>query len=182
VSDQPDRLPATILSRCRRLLAPVPATEEALAWLAAQGVSDAASALAQASGAPLLAVECADPRWQSERKEWLSALAAPQRVRVIALASRVDAGTRDERRARLTRAVDWLLGWTADLARVAAGGVPRRNIDFAPQLEQLARRVMLIPLFRYYASLLQHRALLAHPLQARSVAEAVLIDYRALFR
>jgi hypothetical protein len=41
--------------------------------------------------------------------------------------------------------------------------------------------VAAIPLFRYHRSLLEQRALLAHPLQPRLVAEALLIDYRALF-
>jgi hypothetical protein len=36
-------------------------------------------------------------------------------------------------------------------------------------------------LFRYHRLLLGQRALLAHPLQPRLVAEALLIDYKALF-
>jgi hypothetical protein len=94
----------------------------------------------------------------------------------------VEAGAREGRRERLARAVDWLLGWTADLARVAAGGTVRQNPDFEPQLRQLAGRIAPILLLRYHEWLLQQRALLAHPLQPRLVAEAALIDYRALFR
>jgi hypothetical protein len=36
-------------------------------------------------------------------------------------------------------------------------------------------------LFRYHRQLLRKRALLAHPLSPRLVAEALIIDYRALF-
>jgi hypothetical protein len=36
-------------------------------------------------------------------------------------------------------------------------------------------------LFRYYRTLLQQRSLLAHPLQPRLVAEALLFEYRTLF-
>jgi hypothetical protein len=103
-------------------------------------------------------------------------------MNVVALASRVEAGTKEVRRARLARVTDWLLGWTADLSRVVAGGAPRQNADYASDLEQLAARTVPIPLLRYHASLLQQRALLTHPLQPRLVAEAMLIDYRALFR
>ena len=181
-ADQPGRLPATILSRCRKLAAPQPTADEARAWLAAQGVAEPAAALAQACGAPLVALEFADSAWQSERKLWLAALAEPRRLRVIALAARVEAGTREGRRERLARAVDWLLGWTADIARIAAGGTVRQNPDFASQLQQLAGRTAPILLFRYHEWLLQQRALLVHPLQPRLVAEAALIDYRALFR
>jgi hypothetical protein len=39
-----------------------------------------------------------------------------------------------------------------------------------------------VELFRYHRSLLGQRALLAHPLTPRLVAEALLLDYKALFR
>ena len=182
VADQPGRLPATIGSRCRRLAAPRPTIDGAGAWLAAQGVADPALALAQAGGAPRVALELADPEWQAERKAWLTALAQPERLGVIALAARIDAGARDARRARLARAIDWLLAWTVDLARVAAGDRVRRNPDFALPLQHIAARVAPIAAFRYHDSLLRQRVLLAHPLQPRWVAEAMLFDYRALFR
>ena len=176
------RLPATILSRCRRLKVREPDPDAAAAWLAEQGVAEPRLALAQAAGAPLAALELADPEWESERRLWLAALGEPRRLPAIALAARIDAGARDGRRARLARAIDWLLAWTADLARVAAGGGARRNPDFADEIAQLAARVAPIAAFRYHETLLRQRALLAHPLQPRLVAEAMLIDYRALFR
>ncbi len=43
VADLPGRLPATILCRCRRVRVPLPAADEACAWLAAQGVAAAAA-------------------------------------------------------------------------------------------------------------------------------------------
>lgn len=176
------RLPATILSRCRRLKLSPPDPDAACAWLAQQGVAEPQLALAQAAGAPLAALELADAEWQAERRTWLAALALPQRLPVLALAARIDAGAKDARRARLARAIDWLLAWTADLARVTAGGAVRRNPDFAPEMARLARQVAPIAAFRYHEALLRQRALLAHPLQPRLVAEAMLIDYRALFR
>jgi hypothetical protein len=100
---------------------------------------------------------------------------------VSALGQRIDAGPRESRKERLAAAIDWLVGWCADLARVRAGGVPIRNPDYAAQLAALAPSVAGVPLFRYHRSLLDQRALLAHPLQPRLVAEALLIDYRALF-
>jgi DNA polymerase III subunit delta' len=181
VSDRPARLPATILSRCRKLAAPLPTVEGALAWLAAEGVAAPELALAQASGAPLAALEHADTATQSERRAWLAALASPERLSVPGLAARIDAAGRDERKARLAHAVDWLLAWTADLARLAAGDAIRQNPDAAESLRRLAAQVAPIALFRYHRSLLRQRALLAHPLQPRLVAEALLIDYKALF-
>lgn len=181
VSAEPGRLPPTILSRCRKLAAPLPAPAEARAWLSAQGVDLPDLVLAQAGGAPLAALAQAAEGVEAERRAWLAALGLPERLSVQGLAARIDAGGKDERKSRLAHAVDWLLAWTADLARLAAGDVARQNPDAAEPLSRLASRVAPIALFRYHRSLLRQRALLAHPLQPRLVAEALLIDYRALF-
>ncbi|HEY5308800.1 MAG TPA: DNA polymerase III subunit delta', partial [Casimicrobiaceae bacterium] len=181
VAHQPGRIPATLRSRCRRVPAPQPDTAAALAWLTAEGVKDAASVLAQAGGAPLSALVMADAEWQKERSVWLQALSRPQALSPVALAARIEALGRDQRKAMLGHALDWLIAWTADLGRVAAGGVPVRNVDFAPALAGLQTTVAPIPLFRYHRSLLRQRALVAHPLSPRLVAESVLIGYRALF-
>ncbi len=181
VAHAPGRLPATLRSRCRRFAAPRPDRVGALAWLSAQGVGEAGTALAQAGGVPLAALALADPQWQQERALWLKAFAQPRAMSPVALATRIDSAAKDERRERLGLAIDWLLAWTGDLGRVAAGGAPARNPDFAPALAALAHAVASIPLFRYHRSLLRQRALLAHPLQPRLVAEALLIGYRELF-
>ena len=181
VSDAPARLPATIVSRCRKLSAPRPSADEAKAWLEAQGAPDPELTLAQAGGAPLAALAHADPGVREERRAWVAALSDPDRLSVTMLAARIDAAGKEERRARLAWVVDWLIAWTADLARVAAGGAARQNPDAARALSVLASRVAPVPLFRYHRSLLRQRALVAHPLVPRLVAEALLIDYRGLF-
>lgn len=181
VSDEPGRISATLRSRCRKLATPLPARDEARAWLAAQGVEAPDVVLAQAAGAPLRALAIADPSVQSERRAWLAALGIPERLSVPRLAARIDAGGKDERRGRLAHALEWLIAWTTDLARVAAGDTVRLNPDAAAPLERLATRVAPVALFRYHRSLLQQRAMQAHPLQPRLVAEAMLLDYQGLF-
>lgn len=182
VSHQPGRVPATLRSRCRRFPAPPPGGEAALRWLEAQGVPEPAAVLAQAGGAPLLARLLADPVAQDERSQWLAALAKPRALSPVALAARLEAAPKDERKLRLAWALDWLGAWTADLARVAAGGAPSRNPDHAPALAALAPAVAPVALFRYHRAVLRQRARIAHPLQPRLVAEAMLIGYRELFR
>jgi DNA polymerase-3 subunit delta' len=177
VSDQPGCLPPTIVSRCVRVAAPRPAPAVALAWLAEQGVAAAAVALAQAGGSPLLALQHADPVLAAERRTWLAALAEPDRLAAFELAARIDVKDRNERKARLAQAIDWLLAWTTDLARAPA----RLNPDAAAALASVAPRVAPLPLFRYHRRVLAQRGVLAHPLAPRLVAEALLIDYLALF-
>ena len=182
VSHLPGGLPATVISRCQRIVAPRPTLALARRWLAEQGIDDAEPALAQASCAPLRAMALADPEYQAERNAWIGALAAPRQLLVSALAARIDEAPREARKDRLAAVIDWLIGWCADLARVHAGGVATENAAFDDRLRELARSVAAMALFRYHRGLLQQRTLLAHPLQPRLVAEALLIDYRALFR
>lgn len=182
VAHQPGRVPPTLTSRCRRFPAPRPDTETALRWLAGQGVAAPAALLAQAGGAPLLALALADAGAQDERAVWLEALAKPSAMSPVALAARLDAAARDERKQRLGQALDWLAAWAEDLARVSAGGPPARNPDHAAALAALAPKVAPVPLFRYHRALLRQRLLVAHPLQPRLVAETMLIGYRDLFR
>jgi DNA polymerase-3 subunit delta' len=181
VAHQPGRVPATLRSRCRRMAAPRPTVASAEAWLAQQGVAKPGAVLAQAAGSPLTALAMAVPEWQAERAVWMQALARPESLSPVALAARIDAAPKDQRRERLGQAIDWLLAWTADLARAASGGAPARNVDFAAAFGPLAASVARVPLFRYHRTLLRQRALVAHPLQPRLVVEAMLIGYRELF-
>jgi hypothetical protein len=164
------------------MAAPQPTTAAAESWLAQQGAANPQMALAQAGGAPLLALAMAGAEWQSERTVWLQALAKPDTLSPVALAARIEAAPKDQRRERLRQCIEWMLAWTADLSRVAAGGAAARNTEFAAAFRSLASTVAPIPLFRYHRTLLRQRALVAHPLQPRLVAEAMLIGYRELFR
>ena len=117
-----------------------PSGREARAWLAAAGRRAPDLALAQAAGAPLAALA----HRRSGRPGRTPRLARRARrartaVRVGTLAARIDAGGKDERQARLAHALEWLIAWTADLARVAAGDAARQNPDAAAPLAAAGR-------------------------------------------
>jgi DNA polymerase-3 subunit delta' len=127
VADAPWRLPATIRSRCQRIDFTIPAREDALAWLAGQGVADAAVALDAAFGNPGRAhAWSADGslKQRAEVRNDLQALAAG-RGDAVEVARRWQAGTpaqylwfaaqaaTDEARARAT-AVPGPLGSALD--------------------------------------------------------------------
>jgi DNA polymerase-3 subunit delta' len=76
LADAPWRLPQTIRSRCQRIEFQLPPASEALAWLQAQGVPDAASALAAAGGNPGLARDWAGQGALARRQEVRRDLAA----------------------------------------------------------------------------------------------------------
>ncbi len=181
VTHQPGRLAATLVSRCRRLPLPYPDPAVAAPWLAERGVENAPSLLAQAGGAPGLALELAHADLQRAREALLAELVRPERLSPVAIGARLDALPKDQRKPELAAAVSWLLTWTADLAAVVSGGEPRFHPDRRAALGELAGRVARVPLFRYHRSLLRQRALLSHPLQPRLVAETLLFEYRDLF-
>lgn len=180
VTARPGRLLATVRSRCLRLAAPAAGADLASAWLRERGVADPVTLLAQASGAPLAALALRD--LQAERAVWLAAFGKPRALSPVALAARIDAADKDERKALLALVIDWLAAWTADLARVSSGGVPTRNPDQTAALCALAPAVARVALFRYHRSLLEQRMLVGHPLAPRLVVESLLIRYRELFR
>jgi DNA polymerase III subunit delta' len=110
ISAQPQRLPATIRSRCQRLEFRLPAHDEALAWLRQQGHSadDAAEALAAARGHPGLADEWLREDGLALRKAVASDLIKLERgeLGVIETAQRWSDELAD---ARLRHAADWVL-------------------------------------------------------------------------
>jgi DNA polymerase-3 subunit delta' len=178
VSDQPRRLPATIRSRCRAVVAPRPSAEAAQAWLLAQGSGDPSLHLAQAGGSPLNALAGADAAWQAERRALLVALGRPRELSAVAIGAQIDAVPKPRRKQALELWCNWLLAWTHDLAAVAGGGEPRFNPDFRDVLARIAAGADSVGLHRYYRALLRERALLGHPLQPRLAAESLLLQYR----
>jgi DNA polymerase-3 subunit delta' len=181
VASQPGRLPATVLSRCQRLVAPQPSASDARAWLVGRGVAEPDSALARAGFAPLAALALAGSDSRAERERWLGAFADPAGLSVAAWGARIEQVPRELRRDCLVAVVEWLDSWCTDLARVRAGAPARFHPDLAGELAALAKSVAPRALFRYHRNLMRTRAALAQPLQPRLVAEAVLIDYRKLF-
>lgn len=77
VTSRPDRLPATIRSRCQALAFRVPPTEIARAWLTEQGpVAGLEDCLPLAAGAPLTALEAAAQDWVGDARRLTGDLAA----------------------------------------------------------------------------------------------------------
>ena len=170
VSDQPARLLATIRSRCRQVTLHAPDQGAALRWLAAEGVAGADEALAAAGGAPLLARELAQPEEAELRKRIVNELARPGGADAMQLAAALDKGA-------LPRLVFWMQTWVHDLVRVRAAGEPRHHIGQAQALRARAKGARLEALFDLDQDLAEARRLISHPLNARLVAEHLLMAY-----
>ncbi|MGE3928038.1 MAG: AAA family ATPase, partial [Lautropia sp.] len=177
VTHRPDRLPATVRSRCRTVTVPRPEPAAALAWLAAAAAvpaADAAGLLAFAGGAPLHARELADPANLTAYRALLEAIGAVPDTADIIVAERL--GTMS--------ATQWypvLQRWIGDLIRVRAGAAPRFFPESASRLGQLARRSSLAALTQAAIRLQRQANLTRHPLNPRMFAEAALATYADAF-
>ncbi|MDQ3026764.1 MAG: DNA polymerase III subunit delta' [Pseudomonadota bacterium] len=170
VSDRPARLLATIRSRCRLLALPMPPSAEALQWLRQSGVAQPETALASAGGAPLLARDLAEPDEAEMRRRLLAELARPSGADVVLFAATVERGS-------MERMIYWMQTWVHDLVRTRLAGDARHHGDFAPALQSRARAASLEALFELERTLTEARRLSAHPLNARLLAEHLLMAY-----
>jgi DNA polymerase-3 subunit delta' len=139
ISSRPNRLPATIRSRCQQLSFAPPPHPQAVQWLAGQVPgADPELLLGLGSGAPLQAQGLADPEILQERgrmvDEFYSVFKGERDpVLVAARWEKLD----------LVRVLNWFSGWLLDMLRLKAVGTPPRlyNPDQHKQLQSLAQRL-----------------------------------------
>jgi DNA polymerase-3 subunit delta' len=177
VSHQWRRLLPTIRSRCRRVPMAMPSTEQALAWLAGQGLDDAGAYLAESGGAPLAALARADAGLLAARRSFLAELASPRALDPLAVAERLD-----RQKVEVARVTDWLLRWVYDLACLGLADSVRYYPDELPHLRPLASSLDPVRLMRYHDQVLDAKRLAGHPLNARLVFEQLLFAYQQAVR
>jgi DNA polymerase-3 subunit delta' len=172
ISHRPHRLMRTIISRCRQLSLQVPPPPIAVSWLAEQGIKDPEVMLAQASGAPLLALELVQGDGLAGRLEFLRTLASTD-LDPLAAAEMF-------RDLPLERFINWLQKWTCDITEQRMLGRVRYNPDFKRELTLIAKRVDTLEALRLHRKLVREQRNIHHPLNARLYMESVLFAYVAL--
>jgi DNA polymerase-3 subunit delta' len=157
ISAQPERLPATIRSRCRQLQMKLPQRGLAVRWLAGEvDQMDPALLLSLASGAPLRARALADSELLGLRVKLLDEFAAiiegkADPVAVAASWNRLDPSL----------VVGWYSGWLTDCLRLKTDPdyVDLINPDQRNRLQEIGESIEFKRLFGYIDD--AHRALLA---------------------
>lgn len=157
VSSRPDRIPATIRSRCQGVVVPRPATDSALAWLGSQQTRDDWPLwLAIAGGAPLAALDLARSKFAQQRSELARALLSLPEGRgdPVKLASEVAANDPQT-------FIRWWASVVRDLIVLGqAGGGRSCNPDLEPVLKNLGTRLHLAALHRFLTTLQRSSATL----------------------
>ena len=183
VSSEPERLLATIRSRCQSLRVRQPAPSLAESWLRQAGIGDAGHWLALAGGSPLLAVELG----ASEERVLLEALIAEMSRGIeldpLAAAAAIDRVVKAEKRAApLKRMVEWSQKWLLDLT-LASEELPVRYFLTQEQLlRQLAKSTDTPNLLAFDRKTLQYKLQCEQPLNSRLFLEEFFLNYAALFR
>lgn len=176
VADVLDDVLPTIRSRCVLVQVPLPAADGCLRWLSEQGVTDAAAALALASGAPLAALAASGPEAADGELAMLYRLLerGPDLT-----AAQVAAGV--GREPAVTACLRLLQCWAYDLLRYRV----RESVRYHParerRIRQLAARVQPAALWRWIDALQEAAAVRDHPLNPRLVLESALAGYLEVF-
>lgn len=169
VAHRPRRMLPTVLSRCHKLAVPLPDRDSALAWLAAQQADRDETLLSEAGGAPLAALELADPERVRRRDGILAALASPGRQDWPAHAQALQ--------GHLGEGWGWLSRWVHDLLACQAGGSARYFPAHAGAIRALAASADPARLWSLRQRLLNDGRWLAHPLNAQLLLESWLLEY-----
>lgn len=173
LTDAPDLLPATILSRCQRLELQPPTRADALAWLARQGVNrDASALLALAQGAPLRALAMAGQDTFVQRNQFFQSWKA-------VLEGDIDPLIVAERwqSTDLDSLSQWVVSWILDLIRlhVLPDHNGLENADLFGDLRDLADRLDLKALYHYLDRVFTARRALTSQVNRPLILEELLI-------
>jgi DNA polymerase-3 subunit delta' len=174
VSHSLDRLLPTILSRCRKFALHPPPQEEALAWLAQQGVPDPDVWLAEQGGAPLAAHAQSQAGAREAMDDLLRMLAAPGVDNALKTAERLQ-------KTPVPDLVAWLQRWLHDVFSLKFSDRIRYYPRYRKELAALAGRAEAGALLRHLKAVNERKAIAEHPLSARLFIEDMLLDYAALF-
>jgi DNA polymerase-3 subunit delta' len=163
----------TIRSRCEQIVLAAPSHAEARDWLGRQKLRDADLALAQAGGAPLLAVKFDEDYWR-QREALLTAITSPG-FDSLSTAEQV-------RETPPALVVGWLQKWAFDLVSHKVTGRVRYNPDLADAVATTAARLDLIEALRFQRYMVRLQRIVSHPLNTRLFLEQLLLAYAALLR
>ncbi len=173
VTSQPQRLLATIISRCQAIDMPLPSKVEALTWLQTQGIKNAENTLDLAGGAPLLALQMADEG--DINASLIHHLSMGEKLDAFACAPLFNS-------FGMERALNTLQKWVFDLAACKLAQHLHYHTSNSNALQALCKSVNLQALLNLQAKLLEAKKTANHPLNNELQLENILLQYTQLFK
>lgn len=174
VTNKPQQLLPTILSRSLSFAVPTPSREASLAWLKQQGVADPAILLAQTGFAPLSALHSAgEGAGTEERKLMLAAVKQSAKFDAIALAEQLQ-------RAAPVQVIHFLQQWCYDLASFKLTDSIRYHPEQIDLIGNMSKSLSLQALLRYIKELQLAKREAFHPLNPKLLYESILLAYQQM--
>jgi len=175
VSNKPQQLLPTILSRCLCLSVSMPALSTSVSWLRIQGVSEPDIALSQAGFAPLLALNWAGGGVGTEEaNSILGALKNSSKFDALGLADQLQ-------RTSPVRVIHFLQQWCHDLVSFKLAGEIRYHPNQSDVIAHLTRNISTTTLLRYIKELQITKRDALQPLNPKLLFETILLGYQQLF-
>lgn len=178
ITDKPNKLPATIRSRCQKLFVSITDEAPIKTWLQQQGIVENTDLLlAMSQGSPLLAKNIADSSLQDLRaecfKQWLKVGQAKENFVLIA-----------EQWAKLDKQgmeslLFWLISWVMDMVKMRyhQQNTSLTNSDLQINLQEVAYRLDLQKMYKYYDFLLLSQHRMDTQLNKQLMFEEILIQW-----
>ena len=173
VSSQPQRLLATIISRCQAIDMPLPSKIAALTWLQAQGIKDAENTLDLAGGAPLLALQMAEDG--EANLNLIGHLSLGEKIDAFACAPLFNS-------LGMERALEALQKWVFDLLACKLAQHLHYHASHRNTLQALCKSVNLQALLNYQQKLIDAKKTANHPLSNELQLENILLQYSQTFK
>ncbi len=181
ITDKPSKLPATIRSRCQKLVISLPDSERVKIWLKQQGITETPDLLLNLSqGSPLLAKQLAEGEILKLRMQcftdWLGLTATAENL--ITLAEQWSKLDRDA----LDLLLFWLISWVEDMIKLAYDKQSVRliNLDLIKHLQESVKKLDLKAVYKYYDFLLLSQQRFNTQLNKQLMLEEILIQWLKL--
>ncbi|MEQ1739445.1 MAG: DNA polymerase III subunit delta' [Methyloglobulus sp.] len=178
ITDKPNKLPATIISRCQKLSVTLPEKKILHEWLKEQGIHNNQDTLINlVQGSILTTQQLSNNDLLKQRTDcfddWVAIAKHTNHPAIIS-----------EKWQKLpeTELLNWLISWVTDLIKYACLINPRQlcNQDMANSLQELAQRLDLKRLYGLYDRLLINRRLLGTQINSQIMIEEILVQWQQL--
>jgi DNA polymerase-3 subunit delta' len=172
VSSQPQRLLATIISRCQVLDFYIPKQADASAWLSTQGLNKPEVLLEYAGGAPLAALQMQDQL--AFNNQLIHLLSKGNRLDPFVSAPLLLA-------EGMEYAIDLMQKWVFDLLSYRLTKNAHYHSQHIQALQALCKSVNLAGLLQFQHSLTEAKKAANHPLSNEMHLEKLLLQYTHVF-
>jgi DNA polymerase-3 subunit delta' len=178
LAEKPSRLPATIRSRCQKMILSIPALAVAKAWLHEQQITENTDVLLSlAQGAPLLAKDYASDPFIKNRlpcfQAWLKVGQAELNPVILA---------EQWYKYDLNQLLFWQIGWISDMIKYRYQKEPHNlyHADLKITLQTLAWKLNLKSLYQFYDLLVNRLQKIDTPINKQLLCEELLIHWATL--